>query len=120
MKNSSIKNAAKKLTKSHNRTTVIPPKANRQLPKRLSGPRLGRPAAVASATTRKQEYQDNTDRIEVERVFSLSKRCYGMGLIVTKLKETQLTTIALSVFVTNRFKDSDADTFCPLTDISFF
>lgn len=87
---------------------------------RLSGLRLGRPAAVASATTRKQEYQDNTDRIEVERVFSLSKRCYGMGLIVTKLKETQLTTIALSVFVTNRFKDSEADTFCPLTDISFF
>lgn len=43
-----------------------------------------------------------------------------MGLIVTKLKETQLTTIALSVFVTNRFKDSEADTFCPLTDISFF
>ena len=71
---------------------------------RLSGPRLGRPAAVASATTRKQEYQDNTDRIEVERAFSLSKRCYGMGLIVTKLEETQLTTIALSVFVTNLFK----------------
>ena len=71
---------------------------------RLSGPRLGRPAAIVSATTRKQEYQDNTDRIEVERVFSLSKRCYGMGLIVTKLEETQLTTIALSVFVTNLFK----------------
>jgi hypothetical protein len=24
---------------------------------------------------KKQEYQDNTDRIEVERIFSLSKRC---------------------------------------------
>lgn len=52
----------------------------------------------------KQECQDNTDRIAVERVFSLSKRCYGMGLIMTKLEETQLTTIALSVFVTNLFK----------------
>ena len=31
------------------------------------------------------EYQDNTDRIEVERRFSLSKRCYGMGKIVTRL-----------------------------------
>lgn len=40
----------------------------------------------------------------MERAFSLSKRCYGMGLIVTKLEETQLTTIALSVFVTNLFK----------------
>lgn len=49
----------------------------------------------------KQEYQDNTDRIEVERTFSLSKRCYGMSCITTKLEETQLTSSVLSVFVTN-------------------
>nr|WP_300851295.1 IS5 family transposase [uncultured Acetatifactor sp.] len=71
---------------------------------RLSGPHLGRPVIAASTTNKKQEYQDNTDRIEVERSFSQSKRCYGMGLIMTKLEETQLTTIALSVFVTNLFK----------------
>lgn len=71
---------------------------------RLSGPRLGRPVTATSTTNKKQEYQDNTDRIEVERSFSLSKRCYGMRLIMTKLEETQLTTIALSVFVTNLFK----------------
>jgi len=70
---------------------------------RLSGPKLGRPSANAKAD-KKQEYQDNTDRIEVERTFSLSKRCYGMGCIVTKLEDTQLTSIALSVFVTNLFK----------------
>lgn len=52
----------------------------------------------------KQEYQDNTDRIEIERSFSLGKRCYGMELFVTKLKQTQLTSIALSVFVMNLFK----------------
>lgn len=52
----------------------------------------------------KQEYQDNTDRIEVERAFSLSKHCYGMGLIRAKLYDTILTSIALSVFVTNLFK----------------
>ena len=52
----------------------------------------------------KQEYQDNTDRIEVERSFRLSKRCYGMDLIRTKLYATTLTSIALSVFVTNLFK----------------
>ncbi|TJX41608.1 IS5/IS1182 family transposase, partial [Soehngenia saccharolytica] len=53
---------------------------------------------------KKQEYQDNTDRIEVERVFSLGKRCYGMSCITTKLLETQMTSIALSVFVTNLFR----------------
>lgn len=47
---------------------------------------------------------DNTDRIEVERYFSRSKRCYGLGCIVTKLEETLLTSIALSVFVSNLFK----------------
>ncbi len=70
---------------------------------RLSGPRFGRPGADAKVN-KKQTYQDNTDRIEVERSFSLSKRCYGMGCIVTKLEETQLTSIALSVFVMNLFK----------------
>lgn len=70
---------------------------------RLSGPKLGRPSVTAKVD-KKQEYQDNTDRIEVERTFSLSKRCYGMSCIPTKLEETQLTSIALSVFVTNLFK----------------
>ena len=70
---------------------------------RLSGPKLGRPSANAKVD-KKQEYQDNTDRIEVERTFSLSKRCYGMDCITTKLEETQLSSIALSVFVTNLFK----------------
>lgn len=72
---------------------------------RLSGPKLGRPSLTKqSAKEKKQEYQDNTDRIEVERSFSLSKRCYGMDLIRTKLYDTTLTSIALSVFVTNLFK----------------
>ncbi len=72
---------------------------------RLSGPKLGRPSLEKQpAKEKKQEYQDNTDRIEVERAFSLSKRCYGMGLIRTKLYDTTLTSITLSVFVTNLFK----------------
>ena len=70
---------------------------------RLSGPKLGRPSAERVAN-KKQEYQDNTYRIEVERYFSRSKRCYGMGCIVTKLEETQLTSIALSAFMSNLFK----------------
>lgn len=70
---------------------------------RLSGPKLGRPCKDAGAA-KKQEHQDNTDRIEVERFFSRSKRCFGMGLIVTKLETTQLTSVALSVFVSNLFR----------------
>ncbi len=71
---------------------------------RLSGPKLGRPNTVTAKADKKLEYQDNTDRIEVEREFSVDKRCYGMDRIVTKLEETQLTSIALSVFVANLFK----------------
>lgn len=72
---------------------------------RLSGPKFGRPSLTKqSSKEKKQEYQDNTDRIEVERSFSLSKRCYGMDLIRIKLYDTTLTSIALSVFVTNLFK----------------
>ena len=68
---------------------------------RLSGPKLGRPSKETTKTDKQIEYQDNTDRIEVERRFSLTKRCYGMGKIVTRLEDTQLTSIALSVFVAN-------------------
>ena len=66
---------------------------------RISGPRLGRPSLAKQSTKeKKQEYKDNTDRIEVERTFSVSKRCYGLSLIRTKLYDTTLTSIALSVF----------------------
>ena len=50
-----------------------------------------------------EEYRDNTDRIEVERFFSLDKRCSGAGLVMTKLEVTTLSSIAMSVFVTNLF-----------------
>ena len=68
---------------------------------RMSGPKLGRPSADHKSS--KEEYQDNTDRIEVERFFSLDKRCNGAGLIMTKLEETTLSDIAMSVYVTNLF-----------------
>ena len=49
---------------------------------RISDPKLGRPAANHKAS--KAEYQDNTDRIEVERFLSLDKRCNGAGLIMAR------------------------------------
>ena len=70
---------------------------------RLSGSKLGRPGK-SHKVEKEIEYQDNKDRIEVERAFSLSKRCYGMGLIMEKLEGTHLTSIGISVLVTNLFK----------------
>ena len=67
-------------------------------------PKLGRLNSVTLKADKKQEYQDNADRVGVEREFSVDKRCYGMGRIVTKLEETQLTSIALSVFVAKLFE----------------
>lgn len=72
---------------------------------RLSGPKLGRPS-LNGEPDKRLEYQDNVDRIEVERAFSLAKRCYSLGLIRTKLEETTLTSISLSIFVMNLFKVS--------------
>lgn len=57
-----------------------------------------------SKAEKKQEYQDNRDRIEVEREFSVEKHSYGLGLITTRLEGMQLTSIALSVFTVNLFK----------------
>lgn len=68
----------------------------------ISGPRLGRPAGGEKKPTR-DERQDEKDRIEVERFFSVGKRCNGAGLIMTKLSDTTLNTIALTVLVTNLF-----------------
>jgi len=67
---------------------------------RLSGPALGRPRKDPAAD-KKQEYTDALDRIEVERSFSLAKRCYGLGLIRTKLDTTTRSSIALSIIAMN-------------------
>ena len=67
---------------------------------RLSGPALGRPKKDPVAD-KKQEYTDAVARIEVERSFSLAKRCYGLGLIRTKLDTTTRSSIALSIIAMN-------------------
>ncbi len=67
---------------------------------RMSGPALGRPRQMTSEE-KKQSYRDNTDRIEVERGLSLAKRCYGLGLLHTKLDITTRSSIALSIIAMN-------------------
>ena len=66
---------------------------------RLSGKKLGRPKL--RDIDKKTEYKDNTDRIEVERKFSLAKRKFGLGLLYTKLKSTTVSSILLSVIAMN-------------------
>lgn len=70
---------------------------------RIAAPKLGR-TSKNNEYDKAVGYKDNVERIEVERSFSLSKRCYSIGLIKTKLEETRMTTIAVSVFVTKLFK----------------
>ena len=67
---------------------------------RLSGPALGRPGKNAMID-QKQEYQDICEQVEVERKFSLTKLKCGLGLIRTRLPETTISTIALSIVVLN-------------------
>ena len=80
---------------------------------RISGPKLGRRPKDErqKQSDKKTASKDNTDRIEVERFFSLGKRCSGMGLIKTRLEETSLTTISLSILVTNLFRAVDVFNF---------
>jgi hypothetical protein len=77
----------------------------KQLGIRLSGPSLGRPKKDKKVD-KKQEYIDNCDRVEVERGFSLAKRKYGLRLIRTRLEETSLCVIALSILTMNLSKVS--------------
>lgn len=67
---------------------------------RLSGPALGRPKKNPDED-QKTIYTDAVDRIEVERRFSLAKRCYGLGLIRTKLDTTTKSSISLSIIAMN-------------------
>ena len=76
----------------------------------MSGPRLGRKASdldLAEAE-KKVEYRDNTDRIAVERLLSLGKRRYKMGLVMEYLDDTGHTAVSLSVLTTNLFKILEA------------
>ena len=67
---------------------------------RISGKPLGRPKREPDIDKR-QERREQIDRIEVERSIGLAKGSYGLNLIRTKLKETSLTAIALSILVLN-------------------
>ena len=66
----------------------------------LSGPTLGRPRDNPTENCN-IVYNDVIDRIEIKRKFSLSKRCYGLGLIRTKFDTTTRRLIYLSINAMN-------------------
>ena len=71
----------------------------------MSGRGPGRPPKDGRERRKaeKDERKNDIDRIEVERFFSRDKRCFGAGLIMTKLSSTTLGSIALAVLVANLF-----------------
>lgn len=70
---------------------------------RMSGPKLGRPSKNREHE-KKVEYQDNVDRIQIERDFSLGKRKHGLGFVTTKLERTTATTVSLAIVSLNLSK----------------
>lgn len=67
---------------------------------KMSGPALGRPKKNV-VIDRKVAYIDECNRVEVERKFSLAKRCFSLSQIRTYLQETTKTVIALSILAMN-------------------
>ena len=66
----------------------------------LTGPALGRPKKD-EVRNKTQDFLDECERVEVERRFSLAKRKCGLGLIMTKLRETIAHSVAMSILVLN-------------------
>lgn len=67
----------------------------------MSGPKLGRPSK--DKNSRREECQDNAERMKGERFFGTGKCCGGAGLIRTPLGESTLSSIAMSILVANLF-----------------
>ena len=69
----------------------------------LNGPKLGKPTQdpAQHRAELKQEWLESGERGDIERRLGIGKRCYSLGLIMAKLKETSETTIHLSVLVLN-------------------
>ena len=67
---------------------------------RLSGPALGRPKK-GDIRDEVQDYKDESERVEVERRFSLAKQKCGMGLVTARLQETAEHVIAMSILLLN-------------------
>jgi hypothetical protein len=70
---------------------------------RISGPKLGRPKK-GETYDKKQEHIDSGIRNAVEGKFGIGKTVYGLGRVMTKLKETSQTSINLTFLAMNIVK----------------
>lgn len=74
---------------------------------RISGAPLGRPLKQTAANTdeikkiKRQQQQDEIDRIPIEGKFGQSKRRFGLNRIMAKLANTSETVIAITFIVMN-------------------
>ena len=68
---------------------------------RLSGPRLGRPKKEELEAEREQAYRDNCERNMVEGRYGISKRRFGLDLIMATLATTAETEAALNILAMN-------------------
>ena len=77
---------------------------------RMSGPPLGRPPkktpenAAELKSRKKQQYQDEIDRIPIEGKFGQGKRRFSLNRVMTKLSGTSETAIAITFIVMNMEK----------------
>ena len=67
----------------------------------MSGKPLGRPPKNVSKQMKKQAYDDEKIRNQVEGKFGNAKRRYGLNRVMAKLSHTWETTIAISFLVMN-------------------
>lgn len=69
----------------------------------LNGPRLGRPSQDPEKLQAelRLEYEESSERAEIERYFGVCKRRHSLGLVTCRTQETSETQIAMDVFVQN-------------------
>ena len=68
---------------------------------RISGPKLGRPPKNVSEEEKKQARSDESFRNAIEGKFGQAKRRFSLNLVMTKLPETSITSIAITFLVVN-------------------
>ena len=81
---------------------------------RISGPALGRPPKDGSNALKRQQRQDEIDRIPIEGKFGQAKRRFSMNRIMAKLASTSESVIAIIFMVMNLEKWLRQPSFCPI------
>ena len=66
---------------------------------RISGPPLGRPRLNPAREEKRQTYDDERDRIEIEGVFGRGKRGFSLARVMAKRADTSESAIAIAFLV---------------------